>query len=147
MWRYAHIPPRGLFLAFEKYTDGYYGYTQDQLNHFNAVGQSVYFVTVVILQWGNLLSVRNKRLSILEADPIRKQRRNPWIVVGCIVAFLIAIFVTEVKGIQNLFGTGSVPVELWVIPLPLALGILMMDEIRKLLVRTFPKGPIARASW
>ncbi|KAG6819695.1 hypothetical protein H0H93_009489 [Arthromyces matolae] len=147
MWKYARIPPSALFLAFEKYADGFYGYSQDELNHFNAVGQSVYFVTVVILQWGNLLSVRNKRLSILQADPIRKQRRNPWIVVGCVVAFLIAIFVTEVKGIQNLFGTASVPVEFWLIPIPLALGILMMDEIRKLLVRTFPKSFIAKAAW
>ncbi|KAG6877296.1 hypothetical protein C0992_010314 [Termitomyces sp. T32_za158] len=147
MWKYAHIPARDLFLAFEKYSDGFYGYSQAELNHFNAVGQSVYFVTVVILQWGNLLSVRNKRLSILQADPIRPQRRNPWLFAGALLAFLIAIFVTEVRGIQNLFGTASVPVEFWVIPLPLALGILFMDEIRKLLVRTFPKGPLAKISW
>ncbi|KAG6862101.1 hypothetical protein C0995_005911 [Termitomyces sp. Mi166 len=147
MWKYAHIPARDLFLAFEKYSDGFYGYTQDELNHFNAVGQGVYFVTVVILQWGNLLSVRNKRLSILQADPIRKQRRNPWLFVGAIIAFVIAIFVTEVPGIQRLFGTASVPVEFWVIPLPLALGILFMDEIRKLLVRTFPKGILAKIAW
>ncbi|KAG6867722.1 hypothetical protein C0993_011968, partial [Termitomyces sp. T159_Od127] len=147
MWKYAHIPARDLFLAFEKYSDGFHGYTQDELNHFNAVGQGVYFVTVVILQWGNLLSVRNKRLSILQADPIRPKRRNPWIVAGAILAFLIAIFVTEVRGIQRLFGTASVPVEFWLIPLPLALGILFMDEIRKLLVRTFPKGPLAKIAW
>ncbi|KAG6835830.1 hypothetical protein H0H93_014276 [Arthromyces matolae] len=147
MWKHAGIPPSALFLAFEKYTDGFYGYTQDELNHFNAVGQCVYFVTVVMLQWGNLLSVRNKRLSILQADPIRAKRRNPWIVVGALLAFCIAIFVTEEPGLQRLFGTASVPIEFWLIPLPLALGILMMDEIRKLLVRVFPKGPIARIAW
>ncbi|KAG5339411.1 hypothetical protein C0989_004342 [Termitomyces sp. Mn162] len=147
MWRAARIPPGDLFLAFEKYSEGFHGYTQDELNHFNFVGQSVYFVTVVILQWGNLLSVRNKRLSILQADPIRKERRNPWIFVGVIVAFLIAIFVTEVHGIQNLFLTASVPVEFWLIPLPLALGILFLDEIRKLLVRVYPRGLLARIAW
>ncbi|KAG6816182.1 hypothetical protein H0H87_008056 [Tephrocybe sp. NHM501043] len=147
MWKYAHIPVRDLFFAFEKYSDGFYGHTAEELAHFNAVGQSVYFVTVVILQWGNLLSVRNKRLSILQADPIRPKRRNPWLVVGALIAFVIAIFVTEVPGIQKLFGTASVPLEFWLIPLPLALGILCMDEIRKLAVRTFPKGPIAKISW
>ncbi|KAG6915622.1 hypothetical protein DXG01_010698 [Tephrocybe rancida] len=147
MWKYAGIPVHSLFFAFEKYSDGFYGHTVEELTHFNAVGQCVYFVTVVILQWGNLLSVRNKRLSILQADPIRAKRRNPWIVVGALIALVIAIFVTEVPGIQRLFGTASVPLEFWFIPLPLALGILFMDEIRKLLVRTFPKGPIAKMSW
>ena len=147
MWKYAHIPIGDLFFAFEKYTDGYFGHTQAELTNFNNTGQCVYFVTVVILQWGNLLSIRNKRLSILQADPIRPQRRNLWLFLGIAMAFVIAIFVTEVQGIQKLFGTASVPIEFWLIPLPLALGILMMDEIRKLLVRTFPNGPLARIAW
>jgi sodium/potassium-transporting ATPase subunit alpha len=147
MWKYARIPIGDLFFAFEKYTDGYFGYTQAELTNFNNTGQCVYFVTVVILQWGNLLSIRNKRLSILQADPIRPQRRNLWLFLGIIIALIIAIFVTEVQGIQKLFGTASVPIEFWLIPLPLALGILMMDEIRKILVRAFPNGPIARIAW
>ncbi|KAG6829256.1 hypothetical protein H0H92_005136 [Tricholoma furcatifolium] len=147
MYKVAGIPAHALFFAFEKYTDGFYGYSSDELDHFNRVGQCVYFVTLVILQWGNLLSVRNKRLSILQADPIRPKRRNPWLLVGILLALAIAIFVTEVPGIQSLFLTASVPIEFWLIPLPLALGILVMDELRKLLVRCFPKGLVARISW
>ncbi|KAG6827950.1 hypothetical protein H0H92_009858 [Tricholoma furcatifolium] len=147
MYKVGGFRAGDLFFAFEKYNDGFYGYTEAELTNFNNVGQCVYFVTVVILQWGNLLSVRNKRLSILQADPIRPQRRNPWLFVGMIVAFLIAVFVTEVHGIQTLFDTASVPIEFWVIPLPLALGILSMDELRKLLARLWPKGIIARISW
>ncbi|KAG6883412.1 hypothetical protein C0995_012343, partial [Termitomyces sp. Mi166 len=95
-WRYARIPPRDLFLAFEKYNqDGFHGYTAEELINFNNVGQCVYFVTLVIMQWGNLLSVRNKRLSIFQADPIRKERRNLWPFAGAVLAFVIAIFVTE----------------------------------------------------
>ncbi len=46
-----------------------------------------------------------------------------------------------VPGIQSLFGTrSSVPIEFWLIPIPLGLGILCVDEIRKLLVRLFPNG-------
>jgi sodium/potassium-transporting ATPase subunit alpha len=138
---------RDLFFAFEKYTDGYKGYTQDQLTHFNAVGQCVYFVTLVILQWGNILSIRNKRLSIVQADPIRRKRQNPYLAASIVISLIIAIFVTEVPGIQTLFGTASVPIEFWLLPLPLALGILMMDEIRKLLVRLFPRSIIARIAW
>lgn len=146
-WRHAGIPVSALFLAFEKYEAGFYGYTEDQLTQFNTVGQSVYFVALVILQLGNILSIRNKRLSIVQADPIRKQRRNPWLLLSALISISIAIFVTEEPGIQTLFGTASVPLEFWFLPIPLALGILFMDEIRKLVVRMWPKGILARIAW
>lgn len=146
-WRHAGIPASALFFAFEKYTDGFYGYTEAELTQFNVVGQSVYFICLVILQWGNILSVRNKRLSILQADPIRKQRRNPWLLASLMVSLAIAIFVTEEPGLQKIFGTGSAPLEFWFLPLPLALGILCMDEVRKLSVRLWPIGPTARIAW
>jgi sodium/potassium-transporting ATPase subunit alpha len=83
-------------------------------------------------------------VSILQADPIRKKRRNPWLLAGAAISLSIAVFVTEQSGIQTIFGTASVPIEFWLLPLPLALGILMMDETRKLIVRTWPKEPISR---
>lgn len=146
-YKKAGISFHDLVFLFEGYTDGYHGYTQAELTHFNIVGQCVYFVTMVILQWGNILSVRNKKLSILQADPIREKRRNPWLLVSILISFAIAIFVTEVPGIQSLFGTAAIPIEFWLILLPLALGILVMDEIRKLIVRTWPKGLVARIAW
>ncbi|RKU45109.1 hypothetical protein DL546_002528 [Coniochaeta pulveracea] len=147
LWKYAGMPIHELFFLYEGYTEGFRGYSQDQLTHFNNVGQCVYFVTLVILQWGNVLAVRNRRLSILQADPVTKKRRNPWLVLSMGISLVIAIFVTEVPGLQTLFGTASVPIEFWLIPVPLALGILMMDEIRKLLVRVFPNGPLAKIAW
>ncbi|OCK80749.1 putative Na/K ATPase alpha 1 subunit [Lepidopterella palustris CBS 459.81] len=147
LYKHARIPFHALAFAFEKYSDGFYGYTEAELLHFQTVGQCVYFVTLVILQWGNILSIRNKRLSILQADPFRKGRRNLWLFGGALASFVIAVFVTEVRGIQNLFGTASVPIEFWLLPLPLALGILIMDELRKLVVRNWPQGPIAKIAW
>ncbi|KOS20025.1 Sodium/potassium-transporting ATPase subunit alpha-3 [Escovopsis weberi] len=147
MWRHAGIPVRQLFFVFERYSDGFHGHSQQQLDHFVATGQCVYFVTLVIMQWGNILSVRNRRLSILQADPFTAKRRNPWLLLSILISLAIAVFVTEVPGIQSLFGTASVPIEFWLIPLPLALGLLVLDEARKLLVRTFPNGPLARVAW
>ncbi|KAK3650393.1 hypothetical protein LTR56_006372 [Elasticomyces elasticus] len=146
-WRHARIPASDLFLAFERYTDGFHGYSQAELTAFNTTGQGVYFVTLVILQLGNILSIRNKRMSILQADPIRKERRNPWLLLSAVISISIAVFVTEEPGLQKLFGTANVPIEFWVLPIPLALGILVMDEMRKLAVRTWPRGFLARIAW
>lgn len=147
MWKKAGIPVHQLFFLFEGYSEGFHGYTQDELNHFNYTGQCVYFVTLVILQWGNILSVRNRRLSIVQADPFTQKRRNPWLLLGMLISLAIAIFVTEVPGLQTLFLTASVPIEFWLIPIPLALGILVLDEMRKLVVRLFPNGPVAKVAW
>ncbi|KAJ1323621.1 sodium/potassium-transporting ATPase subunit alpha [Microdochium nivale] len=147
MWRYAGMPISELFFLFEGYSEGYRGYTAEELVAFNNTGQSVYFVCLVILQWGNILAVRNRRMSIIQADPVTKARRNPWLILSVVISLTIAIFVTEVSGLQNLFGTASVPIEFWLIPIPLALAILCVDEIRKVLVRAFPKGPVAWVAW
>ena len=50
MWKATKNPAHALFFAFEKYADGFYGYTEQELQHFNSVGQYIYFVTLVILQ-------------------------------------------------------------------------------------------------
>lgn len=147
-WRYAGIPLHSLFFAFENYTEGFYGYSQAELTRFNSVGQSVYFITLVIIQLGNLLSIRNKRQSIVQADPFtRPERRNLWILVGPAVALIIAVFVINVPGIQNLFGTAAIPWEFYLIPIPMAVGVLAMDELRKVGVRMWPRGVLARIAW
>ncbi|KAI2632959.1 putative Na/K ATPase alpha 1 subunit [Xylaria nigripes] len=147
MWRHAGIPIHELFFLFEGYTEGFHGYTADELTHFNRVGQGVYFVTLVIMQWGNILSVRNRRLSIFQADPFTQKRRNPWLILSVIISLAIAVFVTQEPGLQYLFETAAVPIEHWLIPIPLAIGILSLDELRKLMVRLFPNGPIAKIAW
>lgn len=143
IYQAAGIPMNKMFFAYANYSDGYYGHTQAELNNFLNTGQCVYFVCLVVIQIFNLNSIRNKRQSIFQNGP-----QNNWkLVIGPIVSLGIAIFVTEVPGIQNLFGTASVPIRFWLIPIPLGLGILAMDELRKILVRVWPKGLIARISW
>jgi sodium/potassium-transporting ATPase subunit alpha len=143
MYKRAGIPVSGMFFAFAHYSDGYYGHTQAELTNFLNTGQCVYFVTLVIMQFANLNSVRNKRQSIFQNGP----QHNKWLIAGPLVSLVIAIFVTEEPGLQNLFGTAHVPLEFWFLPIPLAVGLLLMDELRKLAVRTWPQGLIARVAW
>jgi len=70
-----------------------------------------------------------------------------WIPAGALVSLIIAIFVTEVPWLQATFGTAAVPIEFWLLPLPMALGILCVDEVRKLAVRCFPNQFLAKIAW
>ncbi|GJJ70293.1 hypothetical protein EMPS_02642 [Entomortierella parvispora] len=110
-------------------------------------GQCIVFVSLMIMQLGNLLSIRNRRMSILQADPVRPARRNLWIFCGMIVSICIAIFVVKLPWIQNVMLTSDIPLKYWFIPIPCAVCVLLMDEIRKAGVRAFPGGILAKLAW
>lgn len=52
---------------------------------------------------------------------------------------LLAVINLYGGGIQRVFGTHPIPGMFWGIPFGIATGLLLMDETRKLLVRTYPK--------
>lgn len=120
--------------------------TADEFNLIHNSGQSVTFITLVILQWGNVLCTRNRKLSIIEGDPIRAKRRNLWVFAGMFAAFVTAVIVTEVPAIQNVMQTGPVPIKYWLFALPLTFAVMTMEEIRKLIVRVYPNSFIGRLS-
>lgn len=94
---------------------------------------------MVFMQYGGLLSVRNRRVSILQSNPLWGPRRNLVVLMGMIGTALIAVVNLYGHGLQRVFGTAPIPGMFWGIPFSFALGILIMDEIRKLVVRTYPK--------
>ncbi|KAF9935343.1 hypothetical protein FBU30_003133 [Linnemannia zychae] len=116
-------------------------------NYYVNTGQCVTFVALVIMQWGNILSIRNRRMSILQADPLRKERRNLWLFAGMLAALLMAILVTEVPWINQVMLTNPVPIKYWLLPIPCAVAVLVLDETRKLLVRVFPKSIFGTLAW
>jgi sodium/potassium-transporting ATPase subunit alpha len=121
--------------------------------------QSVYFITLVLMQWANLLMTRTRRLSIIQQPPIGpRTTRNLYIFLAMSFTISILILFVFIPFFENIFHTRSVPVEYWFFrmphlhgPLILALGfgagILIMDETRKFLVRMYPKGPLAKIAW
>ncbi|TPX69591.1 hypothetical protein SpCBS45565_g02316 [Spizellomyces sp. 'palustris'] len=136
-----------IVFAYSKWTDGYLGYTIDELTHFLSVGQCIYYVTMVMFQFGAILAVRNRSVSILQSNPFYGPRRNLRLFAGMAVSICIAIIALYVPFIQNLFGTAPIPTKFWFIPLSFAAGVLIVDEIRKALVRVFPKSILAKLAW
>ncbi|EIW55428.1 calcium ATPase transmembrane domain M-containing protein [Trametes versicolor FP-101664 SS1] len=151
MW-FLYMKEQGLgfydvILVYNKWTEGFHGYTLDQLTDFVSVGQCIYYVTLVFMQYGGLLAVRNRRVSILQSNPLWGPRRNLVVPVGMVATAIIAVINIYGPGLQRVFDTTPVPGMFWGIPFAFAVGILAMDEGRKLLVRTYPNSLVAKAAW
>ncbi|PPQ70421.1 hypothetical protein CVT24_013171 [Panaeolus cyanescens] len=105
--------------------------------------QSVYMFTLVIMQWGNLLATRGRRLGIMQ----HRVSRNWLLFPAALLALCIGIFFSYIPPFQEVFGTNSIPAQYFFIPLGFAIGLLGLDEIRKLVVRKYPTGFLARIAW
>ena len=100
------------------------------------------YVTMIFMQYGGLLAVRNRRVSILNSNPLWGPRRNWAVPAGMLATALIGVVNLYGPGFQNVFLTTPIPSKYWGIPFGFAFGILMMDETRKLIVRSYPKVSI-----
>ncbi|KAI7904029.1 uncharacterized protein BX663DRAFT_485506 [Cokeromyces recurvatus] len=143
------IPPRDVFFSFSnlRSPDGYKGHTADEITQMINVAQSIYFVNLVICQWGNVLSSRTRRLSITQANPLWGPNQNLYLFAAMVASLAIAIIILYVPVFNVYLETSPIPVKFWFIPFGWAFFIMFMDESRKLLVRKFPKSIISKLAW
>jgi sodium/potassium-transporting ATPase subunit alpha len=121
--------------------------------------QSTYFVTLVLMQWANLLMTRTRRLSIFQQPPIGpKETRNLYIFLAMLFTLSVLVMFVFVPFFQDAFHTRGVMVQYWFIrmsspgtwvtlALGFGLGLLTLDEMRKFFVRRYPKGFLATIAW
>ncbi|KAJ3515049.1 hypothetical protein NLJ89_g2009 [Agrocybe chaxingu] len=105
--------------------------------------QSIYFFTLVIMQWGNLLATRCRKLRIFQHPPTS----NLYLFALIPIALAIGIFFCHVPWLQKVFLTSRIPAEHGFIPLSFALALQIFDEIRKYMVRKCPRSVIAQFAW
>ena len=99
------------------------------------------------MQFGNLLSSRTRKLSILQQNPFAGVGRNLAIFPAMAISLVIASFFSYVPFFNKAFLTRGVDVEYWFLPVAFGLGLLLLDESRKALNRAYPKSPLAWLSW
>ncbi|CAG8639542.1 12195_t:CDS:2 [Racocetra persica] len=112
MQKYGGFQPSDLLLAYNKWTDGYKGYTGDQLNEFMYTGQSVLFVSLVVMQaFGNLFATRTRYLSLFQHLPIKKRSSNYYLFCAQIGSILLACIIIYTPAINDALNTRPIPVE------------------------------------
>ncbi|KAI9029564.1 hypothetical protein CLU79DRAFT_884486 [Phycomyces nitens] len=143
------LPPSKVFLSFSKFNnpDGYEGRTAEEISKLLYTAQSIYFINLVICQWGNVLSTRTRRLSIFQTNPLWGPTRNLYLFAAMIGSLIIALIILYVPVFNTYLQTSPIPVKFWFIPFGWAGMIMAADETRKLLARKYPKGFFGRLAW
>ncbi|RIB24813.1 hypothetical protein C2G38_1997693 [Gigaspora rosea] len=148
MQLYGGFSASDLLFAYDKWTDGYKNYTQDQLNEFMYTGQCVLFVSLVVMQsCGNVFATRTRYLSLFQHLPIKQRSKNYYIFAAQVGSILLACFVIYTPGINESLNTRPIPVEFWFFPLVFAVTIVIVDEIRKFFVRRRSPSFFYKLAW
>jgi sodium/potassium-transporting ATPase subunit alpha len=94
------------------------------------------------------MAIRTRRWSIFQHPPAFNKLTENWYLFPAIIfALVMAIFWLYVPVFQQVLGTSTVPVEHYFLPFAFGTGILLIDEGRKYLVRTYPHGWAAKLAW
>jgi sodium/potassium-transporting ATPase subunit alpha len=112
----AGIPFSSLWMSFGNIQIN--GVPVDPILYENTLyqAQSTYFVTLVLMQWANLLMTRTRRLSILQQPPIGpRTTRNLYIFIAMSFTISILVLFIFVTFFHNVFHTRAVTVAYWFI--------------------------------
>lgn len=86
---------------------------------------------IVVIEIANVFNCRSPKLSVMALGPFSTR-----LILTAILAEVAIILLIVYTFIGNaLFGTAPLPAELWLLPVPFAIGMLAMEEGRKWLVR------------
>uniref|UniRef100_A0A7R9WJD6 Cation-transporting P-type ATPase C-terminal domain-containing protein n=1 Tax=Pseudictyota dubia TaxID=2749911 RepID=A0A7R9WJD6_9STRA len=92
--------------------------------------QCAYFVTIVVVQWADLLICKTRWLSIYHQG-----MRNPAMNFGLLFETLLAAVLCYAPGIDLALGTRPLRLLHWVPAVPFSIVIFLYDEIRKYIMR------------
>eukprot|EP01094_Clydonella_sp_ATCC50884_P006833 TRINITY_DN16016_c0_g1_i1.p1 TRINITY_DN16016_c0_g1~~TRINITY_DN16016_c0_g1_i1.p1 ORF type:complete len:993 (-),score=365.00 TRINITY_DN16016_c0_g1_i1:185-3163(-) len=103
----------------------------------NALGnaQTAYFVSIVVVQWADLLACKTRKLSLFQQG-----MKNMVLNFGLFSETLLAIFLCYCPFLDIALGTRPIHPRHWLPALPFTLLILSYDELRKFTIREFPGG-------
>ncbi|KAL4509385.1 hypothetical protein ABPG72_018316 [Tetrahymena utriculariae] len=100
-------------------------YSVEAINY----AQSVYFLTIVLLQWTNVFACKSRSMSFTTTA------FNPIMIQGIIFETLLTVILQYVPGIQDVFGGRPMFFWLWTSCLAYTIILLIYDELRKFLSR------------
>jgi sodium/potassium-transporting ATPase subunit alpha len=129
---YAQLAPTDLFFTFDAWSDGYKGHTMNELNEFLYTGQSIYFIALVMIQIGQVLTTRLSRNNFYQQGWVWK---NPNLLIGILIEIILAVAIIYIPILNIAFKTRQPPVQFWFMPLVFSLLMFVMNEVWKFIQR------------
>ena len=94
-----------------------------------------FFVSIVVVQWVNLIICKTRRLSIFS------QGMDNWVLNFAIVfETVLAAFLSYTPGMDKGLNMYPLKINWWLPSIPFAILLLVYEEIRKLIIRIQPPG-------
>ncbi len=112
----------------------------DTLNPLYLEATTACLTAVVVMQVANLLACRDERESIFSLG----LRGNRLLLLGIASELALLALIVYTPAGRAVFGGAPLPLAGWLFPLPLAMGMLALEEARKAVVR-FRQGRSAAA--
>ena len=110
-------------------------WTFRERKHLEFTCHTAFFVSVVVVQWVNIIICKTRRLSIF------RQGMDNWALNFAIVfETVLAVFLSYTPGLDESLNMFPLKINWWLPALPFAFLLLAYEEVRKLIIRLQPPG-------
>jgi sodium/potassium-transporting ATPase subunit alpha len=100
-----------------------------------AHAQSAFFVSIVIVQWADIIACKTRSLSLKHQG-----MRNGWLNFGLLFETTLACLLSYAPFLNDGLGTRPISFVHWLPAIPFAMMITTYDEVRKFLLRNLGKN-------
>jgi len=110
--------------------------------HALAYAQTSYFISIIVVQWADLLIAKTRKLSLFEQG-----MTNGFMNFGLCFETILGCFLIYVPVFNMVFGTRPLHILHWFPGVPWSILILLYDEMRKYQMRRYPRGWLERFTY
>ncbi|XP_065653929.1 sodium/potassium-transporting ATPase subunit alpha-like [Hydra vulgaris] len=117
-------------------------WTYHQRKELELTCQTAFFTTIVVVQWGTLIASKTRKLSLFS------QGMGNWFLnFGLFFETALAIFLQYTPGINMGLRLRPMNFSWWFTGLPYTFLIIISDEIRRYILRRYPKGWVEQETY
>ncbi|KAM8812073.1 sodium/potassium-transporting ATPase subunit alpha-4-like [Rhynchonycteris naso] len=104
--------------------------------------QTAFFVSIVVVQWADLIICKTRRNSLFQQG-----MKNKVIIIGILEETLLASFLSYTPGMDVALRMYPLKIFWWLCATPYSLLIFIYDEMRKFTIRRYPGGWVERETY
>ncbi|XP_040086060.1 sodium/potassium-transporting ATPase subunit alpha-4 [Oryx dammah] len=117
-------------------------WTYEQRKVLEFMCQTAFFVSIVIVQWADLLICKTRRNSIFQQG-----MKNKILIFGILEETVLAAFLCYTPGMDVALRMYPLKTTWWLCATPYSLLIFVYDEIRRLIIRRRPGGWVEKETY